>query len=63
MSSSLSVLFHEYCMDFSWDFTHWTRHCISWVTECRSFDEKGQEQRCIGRLPLRLWSQLGLRGP
>ncbi|KAK9158150.1 hypothetical protein Scep_004724 [Stephania cephalantha] len=26
------------------DFTHWTRHYICWVTECRSFDEQGERE-------------------
>ncbi|KAK9158242.1 hypothetical protein Scep_004816 [Stephania cephalantha] len=47
MSRSLSVLFYEYCVDLSWDFTHWTCHCICLVIECRSFDEQGKGKEVL----------------
>ncbi|KAK9166358.1 hypothetical protein Scep_001549 [Stephania cephalantha] len=27
---------------YTMDFTHWTLHCICWVTECISFDKQRQ---------------------
>ncbi|KAK9136742.1 hypothetical protein Sjap_007336 [Stephania japonica] len=45
--------FHDYCVDFSWEFTHWARCCMCWATERRSWYEKEQGKGGARRLSLR----------